>query len=172
MNLTLLKLALSFVGSYWREAAIGALAVTLVASCHARDVALQQRGRAEERARVADSTLKAVKPQLARAETTLVHDTVRVRVAVDRVITQTDTVLAHLTDTILVKSYVQTADSAAKACSLLVTDCARYRDYAEQTIRALEAKVAAANAMPKKSCTLPTVGGMLLGAGVGFVLNR
>ena len=164
--------ALLLAVRWWREAALLLLAGVLIASCHARDVALRDRGRAEERARVADSTLHAIRPLLARADTVLVHDTVRVRVAVDRVVTMTDTVLAHLTDTVLVKQYVQTADSAAKACSLLVTDCARYRGYAEQTIRALEAKLAAAAAVPKKSCMLTTVGAAVVGGTIGYVLRR
>jgi DNA topoisomerase IB len=157
---------------YWRELTIAVLITAGMTECHRRDVALRAAGVALERARVADSTLRAIAPKLARVDTQLVHDTVRVRVAVDRVVTLRDTVLAHLTDTVLVKQFVTRADSAAQACVELSSSCQAFRAYATQTIAALEAKAAAAPAISRRSCVTQDVVALLLGAAGGYAAHR
>jgi hypothetical protein len=86
--------------------------------------------------RVADSVSRALAPKIARVDTLVVHDTVKVRVAITRVATLTDTVLHHLTDTVLVKEYVARSDTALKACSELSHDCAQFRSFAIQKFAA------------------------------------
>ncbi len=156
---------------YWREAALAVLIVAVMAACHARDNALKAEGIALERSRVADSTLKAIAPRLARVDTLIVRDTIRTRVAVDRVVTLRDTVLTHLTDTVLVKEFVTRADSAAKACVELSTDCQAFRALATQKIAALESKlslVPPSRRRPWGSLVLS----FALGAGAGYVAHR
>lgn len=157
---------------YWREALIVALVIALMAACHARDDRIAQRAVAQERARQADSVLTVVTPQLRHADTVLVHDTVRVRMAVDRVTMLHDTVLRHLTDTVLVKAYVTRADSAVQACTSLLNDCAAFRTYATQRMQALEAKAAAAGAVPAPSRTTPFVVGVLLGVAADYAAHK
>lgn len=165
-------MTLALVLRYWRELTIGAAVVLLMAACHARDNALKATGIAVERARVADSTLAAVKPQLARAETLIVHDTKTVRVAVDRVVTLRDTVLEHLTDTLLVKTFVTRADSAAKACVELSNDCQAFRAFATQTIAALEAKVRVAPIATPAHRRARDLLTLSVGVGLGWVAHR
>ncbi len=171
------QLALKFLATHWKTSAVVALILTVGGGCAAlwvqRDHALIAKGAAEERARVADSTLKVITPRLARVDTLLVHDTVKVRLAVDRVVTIRDTVLHHLTDTLLVKEYVARTDTALHACSELLGDCATFRALATQKISALEAKLAAQPAaMAPRSCTVSNVVWGVLGAGGGYFIGR
>lgn len=109
-----------------------------------RDHRIAAEAVAQERSRQADSVLRVVTPQLALVDTRVVHDTVKVRVAVERVRLIQDTLLHHLTDTLLVKEYVTRTDSAMHACTELSQDCAAFRDFATRKIAALETKIAAA----------------------------
>ena len=147
-------MTLALLLRYWKEAVIVALVLGLVAMCHARDRALIQRGEALQRAHVADSTLKAVTPKLARV------DTLR------------DTLLTHLTDTVLVKEYVTRTDSAIKACSDLLGDCTAFRAYATTTIQALRDKLSAQPAIVTKSCVSSNAVSVLLGAAGAIVYER
>lgn len=164
------KLVLDYLGSYWREAAIVGLVLALLVAFRARDNALVARGQAQEQARVADSTLHALKPVLARTDTLVVHDTLRVTRLVPKLETLRDTVLSHLTDTIIVKQYVAVADSMRQACSELTHDCAAFRQNAQATIRALEAKLAVQ--VPKRSCVMPSLVSAGVGLAGGFLLHR
>jgi hypothetical protein len=51
-----------------------------------------------------------------------------------------DTVLAHLTDTVLVKTFVATADTQARVCTEVTNDCAAFRVAANQEIATLKAQ--------------------------------
>jgi len=161
--------ALLLVVKYWREAAIGALVLALIASCVARDHRIAATAVAHEKARVADSTIAVVAPKLAQADTLVVHDTVRVRVAVDRVVALHDTVLQHLTDTLLVREFVTRADSAAHACTELANDCAAFRAYATQKIAALETKSQVAQVITMRSCVEPAVVSGGIAGILGFI---
>lgn len=151
---------------------MAALALGLMAACHARDNALKAEGIAVERYRVADSTLRVVTPQLARVDTLLVRDTVTVRTAVNRVRTLRDTLLVHLTDTVLVKQFVTRADSAAAACVELVTDCSAFRAFATQKIAALESKLNVAPSMKKDRHLGSDVLKFSAGVAVGWFAGR
>lgn len=154
---------------FWQPALIVLLLGVGVQQCHARDSALQEKGRALERVRVADSTLRHLKPVLARAETLILRDTLRVRVAVDRVVTLRDTVLKHLTDTVLVRTFVERADSTVRACNDLVSDCQRFRVTANATIAALTEKVKALPVASQRSCAVPSLSSAVVGAVIGGV---
>ncbi len=157
---------------YWQTGLVGAAIVFGGIMWHEHNVAEVEKGQALERIRVADSTLKAIRPAMARVDTLLVHDTVKVRVAINHVVTMTDTVLRHLTDTVLVKQFVTRADSAAKVCSELSNDCQAFRALATQQIAALNVKLAAQPKATSRSCTVSNVLVGMLGAGVGYLAHR
>lgn len=115
---------------YWREALIAAAVLVAVGYCRARDRAIADTARAEVVYARADSTIRANAPKFARVDTLVVRDTVRVRETVARVTTLRDTVLRHLTDTVLIREYVTRSDSAANACTELAHDCAAFRTFA------------------------------------------
>lgn len=155
---------------YWREGAITVLVLALVASCVARDHRLRAAGAATERTRVADSVLVVNRSQLVRVDTLLIHDTVTVRRTVAHLDTLRDTLLAHLTDTIVVKEFVKAADVTAKACSELSGDCAEFRRLANQRFAAYEAKLA--TVPPPRTCTWSNVTLGAIGLGVGYLAHR
>lgn len=157
---------------YWKAGIVALAILVTLGAIHARDVANVDRGKAIEQARVADSTLKAVKPQLTRTDTLVVHDTVRVRYAISLLDTLRDTLLTHLTDTVLVKEYVTRADSVAKACTELSNDCAAFRAYATQTIAALQSKANAAPREIKVSCIESNLVSGAIGAAAGYFARR
>jgi len=167
-----MSVAFALLVKHWREALIGAAVLGLMAMCRSRDNVIREKARAEVLYRQADSTLKAVKPQLARVDTLLQRDTVKVRVAIDRVVTLRDTLLRRLTDTVTVREYITRTDSALAACSELSRDCAAFRLYARQTIDALELKVKSQPAFVARSCTMPSLLSGILGATGGVVLGR
>ena len=72
--------------------------------------------------------------------------------AVDRVRTIRDTVLAQLTDTVRVKEYIARTDTALHACSELVDNCAAFRAFAIQKFAADSQRFVAFRAsVPKPS---------------------
>jgi hypothetical protein len=148
------------------------LSTAMVWAIHQRDDAHRLQGIAEERARVADSSLAVLRPQLAHRDTVLVRDTVRVTRLIARVDSLRDTLLVHLTDTIRVKEYVARTDSALQACSELTHDCAAFRVSATATIRALEQKLAAQPALHPRSSLLHDASRFVLGLGAGVLLSR
>lgn len=107
-------------------ALVGGLALVLGAgaayTAHQREV-----GRWQERARVADSTARALAQRVARVDTVYRRDTVRLR----QQLTRWDTVtreVAALPDTVLVPVEVvrwvaREADSTVQACRVVVLTC-------------------------------------------------
>jgi len=161
----------TFFLAHWQKGVIVVALLGLVGMCRARDTALREKGAAEVRYRQADSTLRAVRPQLARVDTLLQRDTVKVRVAIDRVVTMRDTLLQRLTDTLIVQRYIERTDSALAACSELSRDCGAYRALARTTIAALETKLAAQPAFVARSCVTPSLVSGVIGAAVGGVIG-
>jgi hypothetical protein len=140
--------SLAFLLRYWKFGVIAVLVVAVVGFCHARDNALAERGRAQERAHVADSTLKVIAAERKRVDTLWRHDSVRVTRYADRVIRMADTVLRHLTDTMLVKEFVRTADTTAKSCrDDLPSSCAERHRLDALEIAQWKAKAQAAPAV-------------------------
>lgn len=117
---------------FWREGLLVAAVIGLVLLWRAHDRAVADKARSELLYARADSTIKANAGKLARVDTLLVRDTVRVRETVTRLTTLRDTVLRHLTDTLLIREYVTRTDSAAHACTELSNDCAAFRTFALQ----------------------------------------
>jgi hypothetical protein len=161
-----------FLLKHWREDIIATLLVVVVVLFVQRDHRLIASGEAKERTRVADSTLAVVTPQRLKVDTLIVRDTVRVRGAIAATQAIHDTVLHHLTDTLLVKEYVAKTDTALAACSELSHDCAAFRASATQEIAAWKAKANAAPMIVTKSCVAPSVVTGLLAAGAGYLLHR
>lgn len=164
-----MNVALSLLLKHWQLAAIVALVSVLGVGVHRYNTALVERGQAQERARVADSSLAVNRIQLARIDTLLVRDTIKVRLAVERVVSVRDTLLQHLTDTIRVKEYIARTDTALKACSELAGDCAEFRQRATAIFAAYEAKLRAQPIATPRSCTVSNGVWGVLGASVGVV---
>ncbi len=135
------KIALSLVGSYWREAAVMTLAGGIWLAIHQRDAANVERGRAMERLRASDSTLQVLTAQRPKIVYEFVHDTLRLTMRVAQLDTIRDTVLHHLTDTVRVKEFIATADATVQACRDVLNSCAALHRNDSLTIRALEQKV-------------------------------
>lgn len=158
---------------FWREGVIALAFLFLVQQCHARDKAIEERGRWQERARVADSVLKIAERRINVTATKILVDTVRVRHTVERVTTLRDTVLQHLTDTVTIKEFVRAADSTVRACSELTTDCAEFRKFAIQKFQADSVKLAAVRPIVQsRSCTATAVTGIILGAAGGALVVK
>lgn len=162
---------LSLFLRYWQYAALTAALLWGAAEWKLHNRAEVQRGVAVERARVADSTIKANAARLAHVDTLLVHDTLRVQKAVERLVTFRDTVLAHITDTLIVQQFVTRADSAAKACSELAGDCAEFRRLTAIKVGALESKLAAMPAAERRSCVAQDIVWSLVGGLGGYVVR-
>lgn len=154
----------------WRETMVVVAVIAGLAAWRARDRALEARGVALERARVADSTLAAITPQLARVDTVLVEQIRTVPKVIVATDTLRDTVLTHLTDTVLVERYVHVADSAVRACHALLVGCAAYRELSQQKIAALEAKLAAVP--PVRGCRSTGAVAALMGVAAGYLIPR
>lgn len=163
---------LAHVGPVTVITAFTVLSTALLWAIHQRDAEHVRYGIASERARVADSALAVLRPQLAHRDTVLVRDTVRVMRLVARVDSLRDTLLIHLTDTVRVLQYVARTDSALKACSDLSHDCAAFRESATATIRALEQKLAAQPALAKRPSLLHDASRFVFGLGVGVLVSR
>ena len=161
---------------YWKPIAAGAVVLALVVGFELWKRNLQNRGVAQERGRVADSTLAVIAPQLAHVETVYVRDTVRVTRTLARLDTLRDTLLQHLTDTVRVREFITRADSAAAACRDLMSDCQAFRALTATKIAALESKLQTVPVAQAKSCTISNVLVGLLGvgagAGVGYLAHR
>ena len=131
---------------YWHVAALAALLAFGAFEWHEHNAAEVAKGRAEERARVADSTLKALKPQLARVDTVYRRDTVTLTRTLTKTLALRDTLLLHLTDTLRVKEFIAQSDSAFHACMDVANSCATNLRLKDQQIIALESKL---NAQPQ-----------------------
>lgn len=114
------------------KAVLATLAMLLVMGGIAA-VAAHERavGRQEQQAADNARIIATDKGQVAKADTVFVAKTDTLTRYIARTTTLHDTVLKHLTDTVLVKEYVATADSTIRACSDVVLSCdtvrARYR---------------------------------------------
>lgn len=166
-------MTLALMLKYWKEGAVVALVILLSVLWHQKTQALVREGRALEQVRVADSTLIAERPKFAKVDTLVVRDTVTVRRTIARVDSLRDTLLVHLTDTLVVKEYVARTDSALKACNELSNDCAAFRASALTTIKALETKLAAQPMAVAKSCAMSNVVAVLgAAAGTWLIVRR
>lgn len=91
------------------------------------NAAEQAIGKAAANRHFADSVIAVLDSTRLHRDTVLVHDTVTLTRFMARTDTLRQTVLAHLTDTLLVKQYVATTDSTIHSCTELLHDCAAYR---------------------------------------------
>lgn len=160
-------LALKYLIRYWQGAIIAVLFISGVAMFKARDRALVERGKAIEQARLADSVLAVTRVNLAHVDTFYRRDTLRFVTLKARVDTLRDTVLTHLTDTLLVKEFIAREDSTIHACTEALGDCAKFRTIAEQRFAAYEVKLRAVPIASSHSCVMSDVlwGAIGLGAG-------
>ncbi|MGJ0510248.1 MAG: hypothetical protein ACR652_24650 [Methylocystis sp.] len=157
---------------WWREAAIVLLALGLIAYCQGRDRAKVREGIAQERYRIADSTLAVLKVAQRKIDSVFVRDTLRFTRWRDSVTIRHDTVLAHLTDTIRVKELIQVQDSAIATCTNLLSSCsARVLNLQDQLTQE-RAKVAAIPLATPRSCTSTGAVSGLVGLGLGFLGGR
>ena len=112
------------------------LAVAVLLLCMGGTVWLanHERGIGRDQQRAADQAeqVKVAAVGVAKAETVLVAKTDTFTRWQTRTVALHDTVLRHLTDTLLVKQYVATSDSTIRACSDVILSCdtvrARYRE--------------------------------------------
>ena len=144
-----IELALTLLGSYWREALICAVLAFGVIGWRKHNADQQAIGAAREIIRVQDSTLKARKPLVARYDTAIVHDTVKLNRILMRLASIHDTVTAHITDTVFVKAYIAATDSTVKACRELSADCEQYRQNASAVIAAQDVKIRALESLKR-----------------------
>lgn len=160
-------LALQYLTKYWQAALIAVLLASGIAMFKARDRALVERGQAIEQARLADSVLTTTRASLARVDTLYRRDTLRFVTLRSRVDTLRDTVLTHLTDTLLVKEFIAREDSTIHACTEALGDCAKFRTIAEQRFAAYEVKLKAQPIAASHSCVVSNVLWSALGIGAG-----
>ena len=110
-------------------ALVGALTFGAVA-WHAHNESERKLGIAEERGRVADSLLTVNATQLAKIDTVYRHDTVTLAHLVTKTHTLRDSLLIHITDTLRVKEFIASSDSAIQACRDVVNDCQTFHNLA------------------------------------------
>jgi len=150
--------------AHW-QIALAALAITYgTVAWREHNKSEQARGMWAERYRVADSLYRDAAKRLAHTDTVLVQSIVRVPVEIERVRVLHDTVLAHLTDTVLVKQFITRTDSAIKACTELLGSCEAFRRDATATIAALKLKAEAKPMTIKTGCVQPSLLGFAAGA--------
>lgn len=135
------EFALSFLGSWWREWTIALALIVLVLGWRKHNADQQAIGQLRERFRVADSTLKIVRPAVMHYDTVIVRDTVKLNRVIAQLKTLHDT--ARITDTLWVKRFVTTSDSAIQACTELSNDCQAFRTNATAVIAAQDTKIRA-----------------------------
>lgn len=162
---------------YWREVLIAIIVVVAALVWRQRDAALVERGRAEARARHADSLLATNAAKIARVDTVL-----RERlVVVPKLVTRADTILARVVDTIYLASDTAKRnpllpipagevaflrDTLVPQCNALAKDCAEYKRAAEERFAAYELKL---KARPTKTTPLHA---KLLWSGIGIGVGR
>lgn len=182
-----MKLALSYVASYWREAAILVLIGVLAGACHSRDNAIRRDQHDQDVAELTTSVLKSVdstnkqlRDSLARVSTTFVHDSVRVT----RWLTRSDTVERWRHDTITVGGVpsfpvpvatVAQTDSAKQACHDVLMDCSQFKRFAFQKFANDSTAIKTLKDHPiriETSCKAQNAGAFLIGAGAGVLADR
>ena len=160
-----LESAIGLVVKYWQPFAIAALVAAVGTCWHQHNLDEQAEGALAVELRVADSALKARKPALARYDTAIVHDTVKLNHVIAQLKTLHDT--ARIRDTIWVKQYIAATDSTVKACTELSRDCEQFRANATAVIAAQDTKIKALEAFKKpKPC------GFAWALGAGIVRER
>lgn len=157
---------------YWQAALIVALLGFGVIQWKRHSAALVREGQAIERVRVADSTLAVLAIQQRKVDSVYVRDTLRFTRWRDSVAVQHDTVLAHLTDTLIVKEFVRVADSTLASCSDLFRSCQVRASVLEAQLTQERSKLAVAPLTSPRSCTGANAVWGLLGAGAGFLGAR
>jgi hypothetical protein len=177
--------ALLLLRRYWQLCLIVVLAGIVMAACHARDTALTEKGRAEERA-------KALAAQIAVLSEKQAHDSVRADsvmrvVRVDtvtltrwltRYASSRDTINVH--DTAQVRAFIATADSTVRACTATVAHLLTACDAKDSVISdqrriigALKAQpVPQASGAPWRSRVLWAVVGAVAAEGVHRAVHR
>ena len=139
---------------------------------HEHNQRLVAEGVAQEKTRVADSALKVVTPARIIAETALVHDVRTVTKLTTRFDTLRDSVIRNVHDTIQVVRLITVADSLAHACTDALGGCEKLRALLTTERDDWKAKAQAAVSVPQRSCLAPSVIGVLLGAGAGYLAHR
>lgn len=137
------ELVLAFLASWWREALIvGVLAFGAI-GWHKHNADERALGALQFQLHAADSVAKIVKPVVVHYDTVVQRDTRIVYRSVARVDSIRDTVLAHITDTLVVKQYVAATDSMRHACTELANDCETFRANATKLIGAQNTEITA-----------------------------
>lgn len=157
---------------YWQAGIIAALVIFGWAQWSAHNRAEREKGAAEVRWHIADSTLKVLAVQQRKVDSVFRTDTLRFTKWRDSVSIRHDTVLAHLTDTLTVRTFIQVQDSAIASCTALLSSCKARGDNLEQQLQQERTKVTVAPLVAQRSC-LPSnsvVG--LLGVGIGVLIGR
>jgi hypothetical protein len=157
----------AFLLKYWKGASLVLLAVVVTCELQQWHAAAIGRGQAMERARQQDSVIAVLSKQSAKVETLFVHDSVRLTRLAVRYDTLRDTVLAHLTDTVLVKQFIAATDSGKRACVETANDCAAFRLSANQEIATLRAEAHPAPILVFQPTFKQKAGYALLGAMLG-----
>lgn len=158
--MTGLLIVLRFLTRYWQASLAVVAVLGFMAMCHARDTAELNRGRAEERARLADSSLAVYAKQRPAIETAYVRDTRTVTRTIARVDSLRDTLLVHLTDTVREKEFISTVGESNQACRDALGSCANLHRLDSLTIAALRAKAGVSTIpKPRRRCGLGLAGG-------------
>lgn len=99
-------------------------------------VAGQRHGKQQAALLQSQATADTIRSTITVAETVFVAKVDTFRVRQTKVVTLRDTLLRHVTDTVLVKQYVAASDTALRACSEVIVSCdtirARYAALAKQ----------------------------------------
>jgi hypothetical protein len=125
---------------YWKAGLIVVLALVCVAFVQQWHAATIAEGQAIERARTQDSVVAVLSTRLARVDTLVVRDTVRLTRMFARTDTLRDSLLVHLTDTVRTKEFITQAEADQHACVDLKNDCAAFRLSAAEEIATLKAQ--------------------------------
>ena len=132
-----MTVVLMFIAKHWKWFASGFTGFCLLVAVHTwwtrHNATIYQAGISAERIRWQDSVR-------VKYDTLIVHDTVKLSRLAIRYDTLRDTVLAHLSDTVLVKQFIAVTDSGKKVCTEQANDCAAFRLAANQEIATLKAQ--------------------------------
>lgn len=126
---------------FWRESLLALSAALLLGTWMSYRRALIMRGQAMEAARVTDSLLKANAVQITKVDTVLVEHLAKVPFVISKVDTLRQVVREHLTDTLVVKEYIEKTDSALQVCRSLTDECSTFRTLAQQRFSTYEQKI-------------------------------
>lgn len=165
-------MTLTLLLRYWRELGIAVLALGLVGACHQRDQAIRAQGVATERMRVADSTLTALRPQLARVDTIYRRDTIRLTRTRTHYDTLRESVIARIHDTTEVVRFVAAADTAIHACVEALHTCEAKQALLSTERDAWKAKALAIPVTTRGHSILVDLGLIAISGTVGYYAHR